>query len=142
MNKLTTILTVGLIYFTACKKQEIQGPQGDPGTPGGGGNSSISSKKEFTVNSNDWSKDTIEMCWKIVLDMPAITQEVADNGAVKVFVKDKGIWTELPFTSGDLFTQFAFETGKLYLKYINIEGQISFAAPSGSYRMLTYTQVP
>jgi hypothetical protein len=130
-----------VLMIGSCKKEEIPGPKGEPGTPGGGGNSSISSSNVFTVTSSQWVPDTVAKCLKVTLAFPSITKEVVDNGAVKVFIKDGTAWAELPFTSGDLFTQFGFAEGFLYLKYINIEGQISFSAPTASYRMVIISPV-
>jgi hypothetical protein len=129
------------ITFATCKKKEIQGPKGDPGTPGGGGNSNITSTSVFTVTSSQWVPDTANACLKVTLNFATLTKDVVDNGGVKVFMQQVSTWTELPFTSGDLFTQFGFDEGHLYLKYINIEG--GFPAPpiTAGYRMVILSQV-
>src|ERR1044072_9106107 len=118
--KLAGILVFSLgLLFTACKKKEIQGPQGDPGTPGGGGNANISSTV-FAVNTSQWSIDTIENCRKATIGFTALTKEVVEKGAIKVYVQTATTWAELPFNMGDLFTEYGFDEGHLYLKYINI----------------------
>src|SRR5688572_27146418 len=109
------------IIVTACKKKEIPGPKGEPGDPGGGGNTTVTSTAVFAVASSQWKVDSIADCMKATLDFPQITKEVISTGAVKVFIqKDAAFldpaWTELPFVQGDLFTQFGFDEGHLYLE--------------------------
>lgn len=136
---LLTLVTVCFL-FANCKKQEIQGPKGDPGTPGGGGNSDISSSTVFTVTNSQWQKDTANDCLTVSLSFSSLTKHVVENGAVKVFRQDGTVWSELPYTTGDLFTQFGFSEGVLYLKYINIEGGIPTAPADANYRMVILSQ--
>lgn len=130
------MLLVATVFFTNCKKEEIKGPQGDPGTPGGGGNSDISSSSVFTVTNGQWQTDTVEDCLKVSLSFSSLTKKVVEQGSVKVYRQDATAWAELPYTTGDLFTQFGFAEGVLYLKYINIEGGIPTAPADASYRMV------
>ncbi|MBL7917849.1 MAG: hypothetical protein JNM96_05600 [Bacteroidia bacterium] len=141
--KLAVALVVTLgIAFTACKKKEIQGPKGDPGDPGIGGNANITSTNTFVVNSSAWVADSVNECLKVTLNFTELTQNVVDNGAVKVFRQDGTVWSELPITTSDLFTQFGFDVGKLYLNYINIEGGIPGAAPAtAKYRMVIQSKL-
>jgi hypothetical protein len=137
----TIIICFLVVLLSACKKKEIQGPKGDPGTPGGGGNSNITSTSVFTITSSQWVADTAGDCLKVTLNFTSLTKDVVDNGGVKVFFQQGTTWSELPFTSGDLFTQFGFDEGHLYLKYINIEGGIPSAPPDAGYRMVILSQV-
>ncbi len=141
--KLAVALVVILgIAFTACKKKEIQGPKGDPGDPGIGGNANIVSTSTFVVNSAAWEADSVNESLKVTLNFTELTQNVVDNGSVKVYRQEGTVWSELPITTSDLFTQFGFDVGKLYLNYINIEGGIPGAAPAtAKYRMVIQTKL-
>lgn len=137
------LLLCFMALISGCKKQEIQGPKGDPGTPGGGGNSNISSTTFYSVSNGAWKWDSISHSLKITLDAPAITKDVIDKGAVKVYVqKQAATWSELPYVNGDLFTQFGFDQGHLYLYYINIEGGSAPPPPSEDYRMVILSETP
>lgn len=138
-RSLLLIGILGLLFFS-CKKQEIQGPKGDPGTPGGGGNSNISSTSVFTVTSAQWAPDSAAGYLKVTINFAALTQDVVDKGGVKVYMQTGTSWTELPFTMGDLFTQFGFDQGHLYLKYINIEGGMPSPPVTAAYRMVIFSQ--
>ena len=131
---------VTCVLFTDCKKKEIQGPKGEPGTPGTGGNSNIISTSVFTVADSQWKADTAADYMFVSLDFPEITQKVADNGAVKVYIQTGTNWTDLPYVKGDLFTQFGFETGRLFLTYINIEGGLPGPPATANYRMVILSE--
>jgi hypothetical protein len=129
------------ILLTACKKKEIAGPKGEPGTPGAGGNANIKSTTVFPVNATQWAPDTTLKCMKATLNFSEITKDVVSTGAVKVYIQTKELsWTELPYVRGDLFTQFAFDEGHLYLQYINIEGLLTAPPQSDLYRMVIYSE--
>lgn len=130
------------ILFTACKKQEIQGPKGDPGDPGIGGNANIVSTNTFMVNSASWVADTVAECLKVTISFPTLTQDVVEKGGVKVYRQTGTVWSELPITTTDLFTQFGFDVGNLYLNYINIEGGLPGSPPpTERYRMVIISEV-
>jgi len=130
------------ILFTACKKQEIQGPKGDPGDPGIGGNANIVSTNTFIVNSASWVADSAAEILKVTISFAELTQSVVDKGGVKVYRQTGTVWSELPLTTTDLFTQFGFDVGNLYLNYINIEGGIpNTPPPTGRYRMVILSEV-
>src|SRR5689334_19591851 len=97
--------TFGLLFvllFVACKK-EVAGPKGEPGTPGGGGNSNIASTSVFPVTTSQWVVDTVANCLKVSLSFPVLTKSIVDGGGVKVYVRTGNTWTELPYVTGDLF---------------------------------------
>ena len=138
---LTCFLAILLI---ACKKKEpeiIQGPKGEQGAPGIGGNANSTSISIFQVNASKWQEDTTTNSMKATFDFPEITKEVVDHGAVKVFIKTGNAWSELPYVRGDLFTQFGFDEGHLYLNYVNIEGLLSPAPSVDFYRLVIYSKV-
>ncbi len=127
--------------FTACKKKEIQGPKGDPGANGIGGNANITSTNTFVINTGSWISDTVNQCLKVTLSFTALTQDVVDKGAVKVYKETGTTWSELPLTTTDLFMQFGFDIGNLYLNYINIEGGMPGAAPATArFRMVIISE--
>ena len=126
MKKITTFITLTAaficafgILFTSCKKEEIQGPKGDPGANGIGGNANVVSTSTFIVNTSSWVADSAAECYKITLSFPVLTQSVVDKGGVKVYRQTGTVWSELPIATSDLFTQFGFDVGNLYLNYIN-----------------------
>lgn len=130
------------ILFTACKKEEIQGPKGDPGDPGIGGNANVVSTNTFIVNSASWVADSVAECLKVTISFPSLTQAVVDKGGVKVYRQTGTVWSELPIATSDLFTQFGFDVGNLYLNYINIEGGIPGSPPpTERYRMVIVSEV-
>lgn len=124
------LLCVFAILFTACKKKEIQGPKGEPGDPGVGGNANITSTNTFVVNTGSWTPDSAASAQKVTLNFSEITQEVVDKGSVKVYMQDGTPWAELPWNLGDLIMQYGFDAGHLYLSYNNIEGGAPPAAPA------------
>lgn len=130
-----------LLLLSACKKKEIQGPKGDPGTPGGGGNADLTSSTIFSVTSNQWEADTVADYLKVVMTFTAITKDVVDNGAVRVFIRDGSGWADLPSVKGDLITQFGFEENKLTLKYVNIEGGLPAPPVSTGFRMVIHSKI-
>lgn len=129
------------LLITNCKKEEIPGPKGEPGTPGGGGNSNISASETFTVASSDWVTDSAKFGRKVTLNYAGITKDVVEKGSVKMYMKMGSTWAELPYTQGDFVTQFGFDEGHLYLEFINIE-QVGMPAPptTTSYRVVILTQ--
>ncbi len=147
MNKLkssTTKWLVVAIAFTfvmaACAKKEIKGPQGDPGTPGGGGNASISLSTVFQITSLQWKADTPSVSLKVSVNSTLLTKNVVERGAVKVYIQMGSSWAELPYDSGDLFMQYAFQEGSLTLNYINIEGGFPAAPATANYRMVILSE--
>jgi hypothetical protein len=136
-TKISAIIGFSLmIIFTSCQKKEIKGPQGDPGTPGGGGNANISSTSTFVVNSSDWKADVPTESYRVSLPFAALTKDVVDKGTVKVYVQKSGLWLELPYDTGDLFMQYGFQEGILTLYYINIEGGFPAVPTTATYRMV------
>lgn len=129
------------ILFTACKKGEIQGPKGDPGANGIGGNANVVSTNTFIVHTSLWVADSAAECYKVTISFPTLTQSVVDKGGVKVYRQTGTVWSELPIATSDLFTQFGFDVGNLYLNYINIEGGMpGTPPPTDRYRMVIVSE--
>jgi len=128
------------ILFASCKKKEIQGPQGDPGTPGGGGNSNIVSTTTFPVLSTQWVADSAAASWKATIASSLITQTVVEKGAVKVTVQVDADWWELPYISEDLVTQFGFKEGVLYITVSDIHEVLQKKPASQNFRMVILTE--
>ena len=143
--KTLLILSCSLgLLLSGCKKKEVEpiaGPKGEQGAPGIGGNADVTSITIFQVNASKWEADTATNGMKATFDFPEITRDVVDHGAVKVFIKTGNAWSELPFVRGDLFTQFGFDEGYLYLHYINIEGILTPAPQVDFYRLVIYSKV-
>lgn len=128
------------LMVTACKKKEIQGPKGDPGAPGGGGNSNIASGSVFVVTTSQWQVDSVSESLKVTINASELTKDVIEKGGVKVYMQVGTTWADLPYVKGDLFTQFGFDEGHLYLHYINIEGGFPTAPLTTSFRMVILTE--
>jgi hypothetical protein len=142
INALNVVILALGIVFTACKKQEIQGPKGDPGTPGISGNANITFTSNFFVNQVQWVGDTATGSQKVTINFSQLTQNVVDHGSVKVYKLSGTVWSEVPFDTGDLLTQFGFDVGHLYLSYINIEGSPVPPAPAtAQYRLVIISQI-
>jgi hypothetical protein len=130
------------ILVTACKKQEIPGPKGEAGTNGIGGNANIISTNTFVINYAQWTPDSANYMQTVTLSFPEITQTVVDKGGVKMYKQTGTTWAELPLVFGDLFTQYGFDVGHLYLQYVNIEGGSTPVAPATArYRMVIVTEI-
>lgn len=124
----------------SCKKEEIQGPKGEPGTPGGGGNATISNSSIFTIATTQWKAKADSSGWETSLTSDLITQAVAEKGAVKVYELVEDTWWELPFTQGDLFTQFGFVAGKVDLEFVDIHGGLPPRPETTSYRLVVFSE--
>jgi hypothetical protein len=85
--------------------------------------------------------DTVSQCRKATIAFAVITKDIIEKGAVKVYTDRGGIWAELPLTVGDLFTQFGFDEGHLYLNYINIEGGMPPVPPTADYRVVILSEI-
>ena len=135
-----SLVTVFFMLISACTKKEIKGPQGDPGTPGAGGNATISSSAVFLITSSLWKVDSASSSLKVSINSALLTKDVVDKGAVKVYLQMGTAWAELPYDSGDLFMQYGFQEGILSLNYINIEGGFPSAPANANYRMVILSE--
>jgi len=146
-NKTFWLLALTMSFFiSSCKKKEIAGPQGDPGTPGAGGNVSVTTTSILVITSSQWSPDLQANCMRATIDFPQITNAVISRGAIKVFVQNGTslggpVWAELPFVTGDLITQYGFDEGHLYLNFVNIEGGMPSAPPTNNYRVVILSEI-
>jgi hypothetical protein len=133
-------MLVSLLCCVSCKKEEIQGPKGEPGTNGTGGNAAMSSSAEFVVAATEW-KD-VNNVWQYNYSSSLVTSKVVSGGGVKVYMKVAGTWYELPFAEGDILTQFGFSEGKVALSVADIHGG-PFAQPAtASFRIVTFYDSP
>jgi hypothetical protein len=138
----SSLIIVLFIAFSACKKQEIQGPKGENGTNGVGGNANITSTNTFVVNQAAWVEDIPTGTQNVTLNFPELTQAVVDQGTVKVYKLNGTVWSELPFDQGDILTQYGFDVGHLYLNAINIEGSPPPTAPlTARYRLVIIAKI-
>ncbi len=134
-----TVLVL-LVSLTACKKKEIQGPKGEPGTNGTGGNASMSSSSEFVVATTEWVNTN--NVWKHNYASTLVTAKVVASGGVKVYMKVSGNWHELPFADGDILTQFGFSEGNVTLSVADIHGGLPEQPTTTSFRVLTFYDSP
>lgn len=134
------ITVIAGLLNTSCKKEEIPGPKGEPGTPGGGGNTSINTSGAITVPSVKWQANADSSRWETSIESTLITQSVADKGAVKVYIYRNAAWWELPFTEEDLFMQFGFTEGTVYLSFMDIHGGLPEKPGTAEFRIVTITE--
>ena len=90
MKKLSLIcMTVLAISFLA----SCRGPQGPAGQDG---NANVASST-VTVRQSDWR--WVNDCqWMVEIDYPAINNNVYNHGAVLVYMKIDGAWSQVPLT--------------------------------------------
>jgi len=124
-------------FISGCSKETVKGPKGDPGDPGGGGNSTIQASSIFTVSTTQWQKTADTSAWKFTINTALITQDIVDKGSVKVFTQIGTSWWELPYTEGDLFTQFGFDVGVANLYFTDIHGGLPARPVTRAYRVIT-----
>lgn len=129
------------LSLLSCQKEAVQGPQGDPGTPGGGGNADISASQVFTVVTTQWQTSIDSSYWKFTIASELITQSVVDKGVLKVFVQRGDFWWELPYTEGDLFTQCGFEVGLANLFFTDIHGGLPDRPETAAYRVVAISAI-
>ena len=135
---------LGAVFFCfvspSCKKEEIPGPKGEPGTPGGGGNAGINTSGVITIASSQWQANADSSAWVLSIPTTLITQNVVDKGAVKVYILKSAAWWELPLTQGDLFTQFGFEVGKVNLEFVDVHGELPDKPTTSEYRIVVLSE--
>lgn len=122
---------------SSCEKKKIPGPKGEPGTPGGGGNTSISHSSVFSVISAQWKRGIDTSRWEVQIPSSLINDQVVSNGSVKVYMKAESAWWELPNARGDLFTQYSFEKGFVKLEHFDIHGGLPDRPEAADYRIVT-----
>ena len=129
------------IIFGACAKKEIQGPKGDPGTPGNGGNTNISSSDVFVIGSTQWQPSSADSSlWQVTYNSALITKDVVAKGSVKLYLQIGTAWFELPYINADLYTQFGYSEGQLKLVYSDIHGEKISAPALANYRLVVLNQ--
>lgn len=129
-----------LVISSSCKKKEIQGPKGDPGASGTGGNVNISNSSVIQVDFTQWKQFSNPYSWQTTLSSTLITAAVVEKGSVSVFVQDGPGWKELPFILGDLSTQFGFKEGSITLLKTNIHGSLPDQPVTENYRLVVLSQ--
>ena len=126
MNSTRTILTTALIALamTGCVIEESVGPRGPQGPPG---NANV-----FTLNFDFLLNDAAfnSGVASVQYDVPDITENVVDEGAVLLFFRDQGTWTAMPytfFTPGGRAVSFGFgyEVGFLEVFYETVNADLA-----------------
>lgn len=125
-----------ILMTSSCKKQEIKGPQGDPGQNGTGGNSSMNTSSVFTIDSTAWQLNTDLRYWEVISSQPLITKEIVEKGAVKVYFQVNNYWWQLPYSISDQVTQYSFKEGILRFTVMDVEGAIPHRPASTAYRLV------
>lgn len=149
-----SFITVLAVFFMGCEGPEgPRGPSGADGTDGTNGatgapgqdgqngqngedgNANVKSYT-FSVDADDWTDPTGAANQnEFTLQVPAITQDIVDNGAVHMYLPDSGGWRAMPFT----FISSSNSDDVRSLIYIHRVGEIlcrqylSDAAPNFTY---------
>lgn len=132
----TALAAIVMFAVISCKKEEIKGPQGDPGINGKGGNASIDNTDEFFVGTGIWQQ--LDSVWHYEYATAAITSTVMATGGVKVFMKSAtNVWQELPFAVGDILTQYSFRFGKIDIYVSDIHGGLPARPASSTFKAVT-----
>jgi hypothetical protein len=138
--QLLIVLCVLSVLSGACKKKEIQGPKGEPGTPGKGGNSDISNTGIFPITSTQWIPNPDSSALEVKINTSLITKDVVDKGGVKAFVLEGTAWYELPFSTRDLFMQYGFEEGSVKFVFSNIHGGLPIRPSTTNFRIMILSE--
>ena len=126
MKKLSLIcMTVLAVAFMAsCTKVGPQGPQGPQGPAGHDGNANVASST-LTIKSSDWQwvrfftdGDGNERGqYLVTVDFPAINNNVFNYGAVLVYMKVQGTWSQVPLT----YYYYSEDDAQVYFYEASIE---------------------
>jgi hypothetical protein len=136
MKTLSSSFCILLLLISACKKQEIKGPTGDPGVNGTGGNSLIQSSTIFSIDSTAWQLSSDNTIWQAVSAQTIVSQAVLDKGAVKVYMQLNNAWWELPYSIADQVTQFSFSLGHVNFVTHDVEGATPKRPSTKNYRVV------
>lgn len=99
MKRTLLLSALVLAVLTGCE----QGPRGPVGPQGDPGNANV-----FSLNFTFSIADAIinENVASVQYDVPSITPNVVDEGAVLLYFRDQGTWTAMPFL-------FSYESSSL-----------------------------
>ena len=104
------------VLLTGCIVEESVGPRGPQGPPG---NANV-----FTLNFDFLLGDAAfnDGVASVQYDVPDITANVVDEGAVLLFFRDQGTWTAMPYTfytpaGRSVSFGFGYEVGFLEVFY-------------------------
>ncbi len=91
--KLILLLTIAIIS-SGCVVDDNEGPPGPQGPPG---NANV-----FSLNFDFLVADAVfnGTVASVQYEVPALTAQVVDEGAVLLFFRDQGTWTAMPYTFG------------------------------------------
>jgi len=93
-----TVLAIS--FFASCR-----GPMGPQGPAGQDGNANVASST-LTISASDWSWKRIftdgqgneRGQYEVIIDYPAINNNVYNHGAVLVYMDVEGMWSQIPLT--------------------------------------------
>jgi hypothetical protein len=93
------VATLSVVMLSSCKKEEgPRGPAGPAGAAGAAGSNGNANVKTYTydVLSSQWINHTIYRI--LMLECPAITQDILDHGAILVYRINGVEHNQLPYT--------------------------------------------
>lgn len=129
-------LTILIVLNTACKKKEIQGPKGEQGDPGIGGNINLLNSEIVLVSATQWTSVASPNSWITNFKSALITKKIVESGSVSVFFEENNAWKKLPYTVSDNNLQFAFSEGVIHLTYSNFHNLLPEKPLSANYRLV------
>ena len=114
------------------------GPAGTNGTNGTNGNANVIGTNSVSVPPSNWFNSGDNTSWSTFLNVPAITQEIVDRGAVSVFFQLNTSWIALPYSNpqNHYFTNYGFSLGAVEINISTEFGYILTSPGTNIYRVV------
>lgn len=115
-----SIVIASALMFTSCEKE---GPEGPAGPAGKDGTANIMTDTYTTTNS-DWSFDAQYNTYDAVISAPSITQDIAANGTIQMFIEEQGSYIALPFIFNNAQFNYGYEVGEVSILASLADGSV------------------
>ncbi len=99
------LMLAASLFFTACTKEGPAGPTGSTGPAGPSVNNAII-VKNITIST--WTSYSGGKYYRGTTNVPEITNNIIDGGAILAYLNDGTIFNPLPFTFSDLSESYRF----------------------------------
>jgi hypothetical protein len=134
-SKLFFAATFVLLGF-ACQK-EVQGPQGEPGTPGANGKDATPPViVNFLITAGQWSTTVDSVDYRTSYFTDKLTKDVLERGAVQVYMQVDNTWWALPYGSHDETMIYGIEEKLVRLTVYNSHSGLPDKVPTRNYRLV------
>lgn len=115
-----TLVFASALFFTSCEKE---GPAGPVGPAGKDGTANIMTDTYTTTNS-DWSYDAQLNGYEAYISAPPITQDVAENGTIQMFIEEQGSYMALPLIISNIQFNYGYEVGEVGILVTLADGSV------------------